>query len=351
MPRQCCDAHDKNLLRVKVAERDRMREPVRECGCCRRGWQWMKVEEIKAHVAAAHGEQPLFPCPACDDAFGSYPLLFSHYVERHDLRPYAREEAMLESEKHKCSLCGKAFVTKHVRDVHVRNVHEKANETRCPACGDSFCNRQSMEMHMRRLHMGEAGRSLLCDACGKGFVNASELRKHVEHVHLKVHRQEAMCEVCGKAMSCAAALKVHMNVMHTQEKTFPCPDCKVVFHALASLTCHRRRMHPVEGERTNTCGVCGKNYHFPSELRRHVRIVHENERSFVCDVCGKAFKVSSQLVYHRRRHTGETPHECAHCGKLFHSPTSIGNHMRKVHKATYMGVKQRRKMSGMRNDF
>ncbi|ROT67183.1 hypothetical protein C7M84_014743 [Penaeus vannamei] len=287
--------------------------------------------EIKAHVAAAHGEQPLFPCPACDTPSARTRCCSRTTWSATTCGPYAREEAMLESEKHKCSLCGKAFVTKHVRDVHVRNVHEKANETRCPACGDSFCNRQSMEMHMRRLHMGEAGRSLLCDACGKGFVNASELRKHVEHVHLKVHRQEAMCEVCGKAMSRRRSV----------------PGLQGGVPRAGQPHCHRRRMHPVEGERTNTCGVCGKNYHFPSELRRHVRIVHENERSFVCDVCGKAFKVSSQLVYHRRRHTGETPHECAHCGKLFHSPTSIGNHMRKVHKATYMGVKQRRKMSGM----
>lgn len=57
-------------------------------------------------------------------------------------------------------------------------------------------------------------------------------------------------------------------------------------------------------QRTNQCGVCGRNYARPSTLKTHLR-THTNERPFKCNVCFKTFSQAANLTAHQRVHTGE----------------------------------------------
>lgn len=57
-------------------------------------------------------------------------------------------------------------------------------------------------------------------------------------------------------------------------------------------------------QKTNQCGVCGRNYARPSTLKTHLR-THTNERPFKCNVCLKTFSQAANLTAHQRVHTGE----------------------------------------------
>lgn len=244
-----------------------------------------------------------------------------------------------------CKLCSKKFSSPTGLKVHIETIHEKVQVYECPECKETFNQKGNMQNHFRRVHQGDEARKLLCDICNKGFICPSDLRKHVERVHLKVRKNEVMCEVCGKPFSDSRAMRIHINAVHTKEVQHPCPECKMVFHSLTNMVTHRRRMHGGPEGRKNVCEVCGKGFCSPSDLKTHIRVVHENVRKYVCDICGQAFKVCSHLKYHRRKHTGETPYECPHCGKCFHGPSHISDHVKKVHKTVYIGANQRRKLN------
>ncbi|CAL4128378.1 unnamed protein product, partial [Meganyctiphanes norvegica] len=295
-----------------------------------------KRKDIKNHIAEAHQEEIHFPCTECDEVFDTFMQLRQHCLVVH---------MGVEQEKYLCKTCNKTFSSATGLKVHIETIHEKAQVYECPVCKESFNQKGNMQNHYRRLHQGEEARKLLCDICSKGFICPSDLRKHVERVHLKVRKNEVMCDLCGKPFSDSRAMRIHINAVHTKEVQHPCPDCKMVFHSLTNMVTHRRRMHGGAEGRKHICEVCHKGFCSPSDLKTHIRVVHENVRKFVCDICGQAFKVCSHLKYHRRKHTGETPYECPHCGKRFHGPSHISDHVKKVHKTMYIGANQRRKLN------
>ncbi|XP_071522044.1 uncharacterized protein [Panulirus ornatus] len=295
-----------------------------------------KRKDIKTHLAEAHQEEIHYPCTECDEVFDTFMQLRQHCLVIH---------MGVEREQFMCKICNKKFSSLTGLKVHVETIHKKAQVYECPECKEIFNQKGNMQNHFRRVHQGDEARKLLCDICNKGFICPSDLRKHVERVHLKVRKNEVMCEVCGKPFSDSRAMRIHINAVHTKEVQHPCPECKMVFHSLTNMVTHRRRMHGGPEGRKNVCEVCGKGFCSPSDLKTHIRVVHENIRKYVCDICGQAFKVCSHLKYHRRKHTGETPYECPHCGKCFHGPSHISDHVKKVHKTVYIGTNQRRKLN------
>lgn len=295
-----------------------------------------KRKDIKTHLAEAHQEEVHYPCTECDEVFDTFMQLRTHCLVVH--MGVAREE-------YTCKTCARKFSSLTGLKVHIETIHERAQVYECPDCKELFNQKGNMQNHYRRVHQGEEARKLLCDICNKGFICPSDLRKHVERVHLKIRKNEVMCEICGKPFSDSRAMRIHTNAVHTREVQHPCPECKMVFHSLTNMVTHRRRMHGGPEGRKNVCEVCGKGFCSPSDLKTHIRVVHDNIRKYVCDICGQAFKVCSHLKYHRRKHTGEAPYECPHCGKCFHGPSHISDHVKKVHKTVYIGTNQRRKLN------
>ncbi|XP_048096354.1 histone-lysine N-methyltransferase PRDM9-like isoform X2 [Alosa alosa] len=61
-----------------------------------------------------------------------------------------------------------------------------------------------------------------------------------------------------------------------------------------------------EKSKKHSCSVCGRNFHFRSQLRKH-HYVHTGRRPHSCSLCGRGFTSLSDLKRHQYTHTGERP--------------------------------------------
>jgi len=92
---------------------------------------------------------------------------------------------------------------------------------------------------------------------------------------------------------------------------------------------------PAEGSRDFRCLQCGKTFGQSSNLRSHVKMVHQGVKPHTCDVCGKSFGYSNDLRKHRAAvHDCVRNFKCAECGQGFGQAGNMRTHVRLVHKGT-----------------
>ena len=82
---------------------------------------------------------------------------------------------------------------------------------------------------------------------------------------------------------------------------------------LSFLRCVSRKVHG-----KIKCPSCDKKFENNSNLKHHVKTVHEGIRDkVVCDLCGKSFIKSCLKRHIRMVHDQIKDHVCSHCGKAF----------------------------------
>ena len=106
-----------------------------------------------------------------------------------------------------------------------------------------------------------------------------------------------------------------------------CGHCGKMFAYQSDLKIHVKAVH--DQIRDHVCEICAKGFLTSSALNMH-KLTHTGEKKFPCHICGKAFRSKDYLIQHTRQHTGEKPHSCEICGKAFAYPSALSNH-RKQH--------------------
>ena len=98
---------------------------------------------------------------------------------------------------------------------------------------------------------------------------------------------------------------------------------------------------PPSTHSSHPCPKCGKEFHVPSLLERHMRI-HTNERPYQCRMCGRSYSQSGNLNVHLKTIHGvivdggrsraepdvSRPHKCYICNRLFTTSSNMYQHIR-----------------------
>ncbi|XP_050516842.1 zinc finger protein OZF-like [Diabrotica virgifera virgifera] len=248
-------------------------------------------------------------CDTCGKIFPNKRKLKKHQISHSTVRP------------HSCSICKKAFRTKHEVSTHM-NVH-KGPSFECDICSKVLKSKGSLIIHKKRhlkLFMAK------CEACNQGFVTNQEYLNHVGSKHGNANH---VCNVCGRSCYDKAGLQRHMQchaIGYSNNSDIKCEICTKTFLQERYLKQHYQRVHKNGGLRF-VCDLCGKKVNSKRSLRDHL-LIHQGLKPIECKECGRGFALRSTLKLHMRVHTGDRPYECKECGKCFTQKTPLTVHMR-----------------------
>ena len=333
-------------------------------------------------LTSATGE---FPCPECDETFGSKNTRYSHINTVHVKISFD------------CVECGKSFALKEKLKQHKIKVHSKEKiKAQCTICLKWFSNKEYCDNHVRREHTGE--RPFICLFCDSAFYSATQLWFHRKRLHpdswaaekkrriwLKSNKgkdsdeYKIQCHLCDQTTQTIDALRSHWDEVHPGETDLGfqlkykekgphiCEHCGHNFPTAKGLFCHMYKAHRKlirpKFEPKVFCEICGKGFAASRNLIIHKSRKHEikldrgdkpkpqskwkkyylSGQSLLCDICGSSFSSAFTLRNHKEGHANDAnkPKNCTYCDKQFPTFNQMTSHRRCAHAKEYAVDKEK----------
>jgi uncharacterized Zn-finger protein len=140
-----------------------------------------------------------------------------------------------------------------------------------------------------------------CVLCGKKKSRTSG-KKNNNTGHFECFKcspkGKVLCGECGQCFGQNSDLKKHIRTIHEQRKDFKCPTCQLTFGQSSTLARHIRAVH--EQRKDFQCPTCQLTFGYSGHLARHIRAVHEQRKDFQCPTCQLTFGYSGHLARHIR---------------------------------------------------
>ena len=205
-----------------------------------------------------------------------------------------------------------------------------------------------MKEHKEFVHQGK---QFYCSKCSKSFRSQKSLKRHLELHDIRDQGLKFSCEECKRTYQTRSSFGIHLNYFHDGKRIKPCMilDETTTQNSVKSvikkvnLDDHTRKKSSENFEegklitklenktKKNTqCPECERQFCFPSEVKKHVKEVHEGVRQN-CEECHKSFSTKFDLKYHVNAiHRGQT-FKCDICMMSFESRNGRFQHVSSVH--------------------
>ena len=168
-----------------------------------------------------------------------------------------------------------------------------------------------------------------CDilGCSKPFRSSRHLQLH----QFKEHQKGLTCPTCQKMYSSDSNLKDHIKNVHQNSKLFSCEiqNCRKTFSSKTYLKNHHKT-HLDSTQQFRTCPICQKECkgrYYYQHIKSH------DSTSYICSDCGDKFLSKQKLVEHQSLvHTGEAHFPCSLCDQSFLTTARRALHKKMQHQ-------------------
>ncbi|XP_050351972.1 zinc finger protein 25-like [Nymphalis io] len=134
------------------------------------------------------------------------------------------------------------------------------------------------------------------------------------------------CDYCHKQFDTKSSIRRHMY-LHLHFKTYPCKQCKKVFHKQLYLSAHITRQHP-NWEQHYMCNVCDKPFLLKENLAVHLASHTSLETMFKCIYCKEKFSHQNDLVNHEKKHLVSGRYDCIICEQSYDCRNKLSMHFK-----------------------
>ena len=141
------------------------------------------------------------------------------------------------------------------------------------------------------------------------------------------------CEKCSYSTQIEACLKAHVKAVHDGTKDQKCDQCDYVATRAYSLKIHRMHVHQGIKRKETAVIECEKCPYTstPGNVKRHVKLVHDQIKDQICEECGKGFSSKEELKSHTVK-VHQTRRECDKCDFITFNYISFKDHKQTAHE-------------------
>ncbi|XP_048575671.1 uncharacterized protein LOC5510132 [Nematostella vectensis] len=333
-----------------------------QCTRCRS--RFASFGEMSKHMRTLHNTRPSKTCNLCQKTFCTAEYVWVHNKMVHERsRPY------------RCEYCGwhlasKSNLTLHIKRIHKRTqsdtlaselqkepletVVETGDQTSKMNDGKStdgtVFNQQIVDLEQdkgtqpnqvlnqynpllrkifhsrqdKRDELSFYNQRLLESEQDMEHKDDSVCRQQLENTKPdKEHEHQVMSVVPDKRAKKVQPLLCQDEPMAKKDYLVLQADARHLQAASLQIAGTRSPQTPIEYK----CNKCSNSYVSFSEMKKHMRTVHNCRPSKTCELCGKKFCTPEYVAKHVSMvHGKERPYRCIHCDRGFTSKINLTNH-------------------------
>jgi len=138
------------------------------------------------------------------------------------------------------------------------------------------------------------------------------------------------CDKCNKVFTTKSDLKRHIKHVHDKIKDIKCDKCEYTCSTNTRLKLHIKSVH--EKIKDFKCDKCHYMCSTNGDLKQHIKQVHDKIKNFKCDVCSYTCSTKDNLRQHIKQvHEKIKDIKCSKCDYVCSSNSCLKRHIKNIH--------------------